>query len=466
MTGLEYGSEYSVVQQKLDNAPISSVHRKINMLIAGGMFIDGINLYMLSPILALFVVSGFSNVNHNANILFCNFLGLAIGSIVSGVVADRLGRQKMYQINLFVFGFASIIAALMPNVVWFTVFRFIIGLALGGEIITGYSTLAEFVPPRRRGVNNNLLNAVVSIGQPVSAFVGLALLPTVGWRSMFIVVGILGLVMWALRKTLPESPRWLEKNGYITLATTIADGISNGESLRSIREKVKGIGRDTEGTHSSAVKKKLGFAQLFSGKLIKRTIIAILLQCVQLCVVFGFTSWVPTMFVSAHFTLAHSLYYTAVMGLGLPIGGLVGVFWSDSLGRKAVMVGSGILGCAFGVLYGITLIHGGSPVVILLLGFLTEVTIMAFGGVSISTYLPELFPTEVRVTGTGLAVAIGRVASAVFPYAVVAVLHHYGVEWVFGMIAFVLAIGVVTALFGEETNKRSLEELDREVLSI
>ncbi|WP_067935527.1 MFS transporter [Alicyclobacillus kakegawensis] len=456
----------SVVQRRLDSAHISSIHTKINVLIAAGMFIDGINLYMLSPILALFVVSGFSNVNQNANILFYNFLGLAIGSIASGLVADLLGRQKMYQINLFVFGTASILAALMPNVVWFTVFRFIIGLALGGEIITGYSTLAEFVPPQRRGVNNNLLNAVVSIGQPVSAFVGLALLPTIGWRWMFASVGIMGLIVWALRKTLPESPRWLEKKGYVTIANAIAEGISKGEYLRKIREKVESLGEaNRTKTKLSLTKKDLGFVKLFSPRLIRRTIIAILLQCVQLCVVFGFVSWVPTMFVSAHFTLAHSLYYTAVMGIGLPLGGLIGVFFSDSVGRKSVMIGAGVLGCVFGILYGVTLTHGGNPVVILLMGFLTEVMIMAFGGVSISTYLPELFPTEVRVTGVGLAVAIGRVASAVFPYAVVFVLHKYGVEWVFAMIAAVLGVGVVTAAFGEETNKKSLEDIEGRVVS-
>lgn len=105
------------------------------------------------------------------------------------------------------------------------------------------------------------------------------------------------------------------------------------------------------------------------------------------------------------------------------------------------MIGAGLLGAVFGVAYGFTL-HS-SPQVVMLLGFLTEVMIMGFGGVSIATYVPELFPTEVRATGGGFAVAVGRVASAVFPFAVVAVFHHLGAQWVFLMIAAILLLGVI-----------------------
>ncbi|MCL6562490.1 MAG: MFS transporter [Firmicutes bacterium] len=450
------------VEHQLDAIAPGAFHRKVAWLIGAGMFIDGFNLYMLSPVLAAFVASGFSSVAFNATILFYNFLGLAIGSLLSGLVTDYFGRQKMYQINLLTFGIASLLAALSPSVTWFTAFRFIIGVALGGEIITGYATLAEFVPPERRGKNGNLLNTLVSLGQPASAFVGLALLPVWGWRGMFALIGVAGLLVWGLRHALPESPRWLARKGRLELAQTIVEGIARDESLWALRRRAQELARkNSPGASPSGAPstQKVPWTVLFRGRLLSHTVIAVLLQCVQLCVVFGFLSWVPTLLVAEHFTLIHSLFYTALMGLGLPIGGLLGLLFADSLGRKAVMIGSGLLGAVFGVAYGFSL-HSG-PEVVMLLGFLTEVMIMGFGGVSIATYVPELFPTEVRATGGGFAVAVGRVASAVFPFAVVAVFHHLGAHWVFLMIAATLLLGVITAALGPETRRRSLEEIVR-----
>jgi len=88
--------------------------------------------------------------------------------------------------------------------------RFVQGLGLGAEIVVGYSTLTEFVPPKTRGRWLSMMAFLVVAGFPVTALLGYLIIPNFGWRPMFIIAGIGSLIVWYLRKNLPESPRWLE----------------------------------------------------------------------------------------------------------------------------------------------------------------------------------------------------------------------------------------------------------------
>ena len=91
--------------------------------------------------------------------------------------------------------------------------RFVQGLGLGAEIVVGYSTMTEFVPPSTRGRWLAFMAFIVVAGFPVTAILGYLIIPSFGWRPMFVIAGIGSLIVWYLRKNLPESPRWLESQG-------------------------------------------------------------------------------------------------------------------------------------------------------------------------------------------------------------------------------------------------------------
>src|SRR5438309_7795458 len=220
---------------RLDRLPFSSFHHRIFWLIGAGMFFDGYDLYVGTTVLGAALQSGFSTFAKNAQFISLTFVGMTIGSLVAGFLGDYFGRRFTYQFNLLVFGLASFAAAVAPDMDTLNWVRFVIGLGLGAEIVVGYSTLTEFVPPRVRGRWLAFMAFIVVSGLPVTVLLGTLiipslsawgaelaketsglpalLLPGLGWRVLFVIAGLGAFGVWYLRKALPESPRWLEAQG-------------------------------------------------------------------------------------------------------------------------------------------------------------------------------------------------------------------------------------------------------------
>ena len=198
---------------RLDRLPIGPFHRRIMWLIGIGMFFDGFDIYIAATVLGATIRSGFATLPEAALFVSATFVGMMLGSVVTGFLGDRYGRRFTYQANLAIFGLASIAAAFAPGMGVLILLRFIMGFGLGAENVVGYSTLTEFIPPAARGRWLGMMAVIVVTGLPVSALLGYALVPHFGWRIMFILGGIGALFVWQARKSLPESPRWLQTVG-------------------------------------------------------------------------------------------------------------------------------------------------------------------------------------------------------------------------------------------------------------
>ena len=153
------------------------------------------------------------------------FVGMTIGAVVAGFLGDRFGRRFTYQFNLIVFGLASFAAAAAPDMDWLIAARFVMGLGLGAEIVVGYSTMTEFVPPASRGRWMAFMAFLVVAGFPADLDHQHLVIPAFGWRPMFVIAGVGALIVWYLRKSLPESPRWLEANGRTAEAEALMQAI-------------------------------------------------------------------------------------------------------------------------------------------------------------------------------------------------------------------------------------------------
>ena len=129
---------------------------------------------------------------------------MMIGAWFAGVFRDRYGRRFSYQLNLLIFGLSSLAAAASPSIELLIAARFVMGVGLGAEIVVGYVTLSEFVPPLQRGRWRSALSAITNSALFFSAFGGLLIIPTFGWRWMFVITGIGELGVWYLRRALPE----------------------------------------------------------------------------------------------------------------------------------------------------------------------------------------------------------------------------------------------------------------------
>src|SRR5437870_2521872 len=210
---------------RLDRLPISSFHHRIFWLIGAGMFFDGYDLYIGTTVLGATLQSKFSTLAQNAQFISLTFLGMTIGALITGFLGDRYGRRFTYQFNLMIFGLASLAAAFAPDMQTLNILRFIMGLGLGAEIVVGYSTLTEFVPPKSRGRWLAFMAFLVVSGLPVTTLLGSLVIPNFGWRPMFAIAGVGSLIVWYLRKALPESPRWLESQGRSAVAEALMQTI-------------------------------------------------------------------------------------------------------------------------------------------------------------------------------------------------------------------------------------------------
>ncbi|HXW27019.1 MAG TPA: MFS transporter [Xanthobacteraceae bacterium] len=433
---------------RLDRLPISSFHHRVFWLIGAGMFFDGYDLYVGTTVLGAAVKSGFSTLDLNAWFVSLTFMGMTLGSLATGFLGDRFGRRFTYQFNLMIFGLASLAAAFAPNMETLNALRFIMGIGLGAEIVVGYGTLTEFVPPRSRGWWLGFMVFLVAAGLPATTLLGTLIIPSFGWRPMFVIVGVGALVVWYLRKALPESPRWLEAQGRAAEAEAL---------LQAIEREAATAGPLPPPAPAAPVP-VFTLKSLVSPALLPRMVVATVVLVSINTLIFGFVQWLPTFFVQQGLSITRSFAYLLVLIVGAPIGCALGAFGADYFGRKPSIIGASLLTIVFGAIYPFV---SAEPALMLTVGFLLFVSIYIQVALLFGIYTPELFPTEVRLRASGICGMLGRAATIVSPFIVVALFRNSGVGGVLSLMIGLLAIQIiVVALWGIEPAKRRLEDLE------
>jgi putative MFS transporter len=435
---------------RLDRLPITSFHHRIFWLVGAGMLLDGYDLYVFTNVLPAAAQSGFSTALQNADFISKTFLGMTIGALVTGFLGDRYGRRFTYQINLLIFGLASFAAAFAPDMTTLIWLRFLMGLGLGAEIVVGYATLTEFVPPKSRGRWLSLMAVLVVSGLPITALLGYLIIPTYGWRPMFAIAGAGALIVWYLRKALPESPRWLEAQGRSGEAEAI---------MHAIEKEAAAAGPLALPRPPTPVG-KFNLASLATSSLLPRMILGSWLLITINTLIFGFVTWLPQFFLQQGLTITRSFAYTLVIALGTPFGALCGAFCADFMGRRRTIIGASVLTIALGVIYG-SFTAATAPWLILLVGFLLIVAIYVQVAMLFGVYTPELFPTDVRLRANGICHTFGRAATIASPFIVLWLSLTQGIVGVLALMVVLLAIQIVAVWgWGIEPRQRSLEQLD------
>lgn len=443
--------EVNYISEKMDYVPISKLHYKILWLIGLGIFLDGFDVYLAGGVLGVLLKSGWSSISLNAAFISVTFLGLLIGSLITGFLGDSFGRKFSYQLNLLIFGGASLVAAFSPNMIFLIACRGIMGIGLGAEIVTGYALLAEFVPSKTRGKWVSMLSLITNVSTPAAAFLGYLIIPRFGWRWMFVFVGVFSVIVWYMRKSMPESPRWYESKGmeedaqhvvnifYHEAEKEADNSIAQPNVIRKEHDKESGK-----------------FSDLFSKNMISRTIVGCVVLIAINTLIYTFVSWAPTFFLRKGINVSKSLGYTTIMMIGAPLGALIGSFIVDKLGRKwcltVFMLAAGALGYAYA--------SQNTMTVILTMGFFLTVIIYILLTLGLAIYVPELFPTDIRLRGSGFCNAVGRLATIFSPYGVAWILKNYDTRTVFIVLGCILVVVVfIIAVLGVETKQKSLDEI-------
>ena len=415
------------------------------------MFLDYFDAMLQGSVLGALTASHWSTLNLNAQFISATFLGMLIGSFLSGVLGDRYGRRFTYQVNLLVIGLTSLAAAFAPSMRWLIGCRLIMGLGLGAEIVIGYSTLTEFVPPRSRGRWLAWLALITDSAVAVSALAGYFVIPRFGWRPMFALAGVGALVVWRARAKMPESPRWLESVGRTDEADRIMAEIEaevQGDAREPLPEPKVGDARETPS--------RAGLRILFSPAVIRRTLLGSLITVTINVVLYGLLSWLPTFMVMERLGVSESLRYTMLMSLGAPIGPLIACFLADRIGRRVSLAVASVLAAVLGAAYALVPTIQAATVV----GFFLFLFLYLVVALGLASYVPELFPTAYRLRGVGVCMTAGRAAAAMVPWFTVWAYSRGGVALILEVFCGLLLFqGLAVILFGINTENRSLEEL-------
>ncbi|MGI4951426.1 MAG: MFS transporter [Janthinobacterium lividum] len=432
---------------RLDRLPILPFHRRLLWLIGAGMFFDSFDIYLAGSVLGELVHNGWSTVPLNARFISATFVGMLIGAAAAGWLGDRYGRKFTYQFNLAIFGLASLACALAPSMGWLIAARFASGIGLGAEIVIGYASLLEFTPPAQRGRWAALLSLITNFGLFASTLLSWLIIPVLGWRPMFLLaaLGAFG-VLW-LRKSMPESPRWLELNGRPAEADAI---------LRGAEAEAASLGL----TLAAPVQQPAAApVPLASSAFLRPVVVGSVMQVVLGIAIYGFVAWVPTFLVQHGMAINRSLGQSVLMSLGGPAGAALAWMLSDRIGRRHLIVGASLLAAVCGPAFA----HAPTQELAVLLGFLMFSLIYFLVSVIVAGYIPELFPTAVRMRGSGLTSMAGRLATIFVPFGVVAFYQAGGVSAVLSAVAVaLLAQAVLAWVYGRETSGRSLEEIARD----
>lgn len=334
------------------------------------------------------------------------FLGLMIGAAGFGMISDRIGRKKTLMVCIAFFSIFSGLTFLAPNFQVFVALRFLAGLGMGGAMPICITLVSEFAPAKIRAKAVTAMFGGFTLGWAVAGLMAMLIIPSFGWRPLLLIGLLPILFIPVIALYLPESVRFLAGQN------RFEEAISN---MRKI-EKMAGVAprnwvpEDFSQAAAPVAKEKGNFRMLFGKGLIGMTLLVWATYFFNLLVIYGLSSWLPSLLVKSGFSLVKSYSYGIVQSIGATVGGFILGWVMDKFGRKAGL-------SLFYILGGLTLIVFGfatSNMTLLLAGAGTGIFII---GTQIAQHVitGEIYPTHVRSTGVGWALTVGRLGSIVGP---------------------------------------------------
>ena len=198
---------------RLERLPMSGYQRKIFAIIASAWLVDQVDVALLTFLLGSIVVAFGLTPTEAGQLAAMTFAGQLVGNMIAGTASDRFGRKAVFQVTMVVWGLASLAAAAAWSLPALMVCRFLIGVGVGGEAPVAQAMVSEIVPATVRGKYIAIMEGFWAVGYVLSGAISFFVLPYLGWRWAFVVVGLLSMVVLVVRRTMPESPRWLAEDG-------------------------------------------------------------------------------------------------------------------------------------------------------------------------------------------------------------------------------------------------------------
>ncbi len=440
------------ISQRIESLPMTKMTWTILVVIGIGWMFDAMDQGMVSYVIADISNDWQLSLYDKGWLTSSGIIGMIIGAALSGNIADKFGRRTVVVVTLLLYSVGSFLSGLSTEYWMLIVFRFITGFGLGGELPVASAMVTEMSPARYRGRNVVLLESFWAWGWIASALVGYLLVPVYGWRIAFFVGAVPALFAAILRQIVPESPRYLE----------IAGRHDEANAIVSKMERQAGVEPIDDGPEEDNVVKAGwadSFKKLWSRKNVRSTVVLWVIWFGINLGYYGFVLWTPSLLQERGFGMVKSFEFTLIMSLAQLPGYFSAAYLIEKIGRKPTMIvyflGTALASWLFG--------HASTETEVLATGCLLYFFALGAWG-CVYSYTPEVYPTDIRASGSGWASAFGRVGAAIAPWVVPIIYGMFdkdeGFTIVFAILTAVFVIVALTVAFvGKETKGVELTEV-------
>ncbi|TAM82551.1 MAG: MFS transporter [Acidobacteria bacterium] len=450
------------IGERLDRLPWTGFHSRVTLALGIGWLLDAFEVNVIGNVLGILKKLWHVTDVQASALVTVWLVGIMIGALLFGYLADRFGRRKLFILTLLLYSGFTVVSALSPGYYFFMVFRFLTAIGVGAEYSAINAAIGEIIPARFRGRANATVMNFWPVGSILAALLSLYFInllpPSVGWRFAFGLGAIVALfTIWA-RRTLPESPRWLLGRG------------RRQEALQVMQQIESGTGH-FDFTDSQARRADTISAGFFSQVwlLVRehpgRLALGSLLDFSEAAGYYGIFAFLPLV-VLPHVNISDERvpWFFLIGNLGAVAGGALAAVALDKAGRKWTVTLFYLLAAVSMLVMGAATLHRSAE------GVLAAFVVVNFcaTGSWVSAYptFSEIFPTRLRSTGIGFSVAFGRIGAAISPLVLVVLAERASVMDAFAVLGGFYVLGVVGMipwiLWGPEGRGKALEILGGE----
>ena len=427
-----------------EDAPLTRFHLRVTVAGTGGQFSDGFILGIIGIVITAATKDLALTPLWVGLLGAAALVGLFFGAVITGPIADRVGRRHIFAWDMLAFAGLSLAQFFVQNAEQLLVLRLLLGLVLGADYVVSKSLVTEHAPRAFRGRLMSLLAVAWAAGYVFAYLVGFLLTGhgDDAWRYMLAISAVPALLVFAFRTGIPESPLWLVQHGREEEAAAVVRRIHGPAAVPP--------------TAAPATSRR-GFRTLFSPAYRRRTAVGALFSVCQVVPFFALGTFSSQ--------VMEALGVTSKLGAGalynvfLLAGAVFGLLIIDRISRRRFLIGTFVIG---GVLLAALTAFGAGSGPVVPVALFTAFAFVLSAAVNLEfVYPPELFPTDLRASGVGIAVAASRIGSAASTFLLPVVEDSYGTTAALGGCVVILLLGALVCwAWAPETSRESLDSLD------